>query len=415
MRKAFVIELFGHEMCLLSVVQVLNDCEGLEVNVISSDSVKANVMKSSFYPEDVEWHDVRTEEPISNRPLKNASNFKRVLTDVLKTVSSLSERNDLVLINTVECDLCHLLLRNLVEPLNVKGLKVFIGIHNSFLFMSGFAAELEKDLRRYYRLPLENRFRKKHLPLFLSTLMAEIVLRYRRTGLRSIAASVAGYYVFGEQVITPNNSKTRLVFSAKPVNPDVVKLRRKRIGEIMHSDDKLVFTVTGKVDLYRRDYISVLKSFEHIDASKFQLVFLGEFADPIVRDLVNNSLIRSSITTFDRRVSEDEFEYWISKTDFIIAPVSEIPPYGKFKISGNPGDALSAGTPLIIPQCYYEGNTPQGTLSYTDSDSLKEKIEELIEDRNYAVSISNQALNRTRRVADGFETNAYVCRILGDI
>lgn len=167
--------------------------------------------------------------------------------------------------------------------------------------------------------------------------------------------------------------------------------------------------------LYRRDYISVLKSFEHIDASKFQLVFLGEFADPIVRDLVNNSLIRSSITTFDRRVSEDEFEYWISKTDFIIAPVSEIPPYGKFKISGNPGDALSAGTPLIIPQCYYEGNTPQGTLSYTDSDSLKEKIEELIEDRNYAVSISNQALNRTRRVADGFETNAYVCRILGDI
>jgi hypothetical protein len=193
LRKAFVIELFGHEMCLLSVVQVLNDCEGLEVNVISSDSVKANVMKSSFYSEDVEWHDVRTEEPISNRPLKNASNFKRVLTDVLKTVSSLSERNDLVLINTVECDLCHLLLRNLVEPLNVKGLKVFIGIHNSFLFMSGFAAELEKDLRRYYRLPLENRFRKKHLPLFLSTLMAEIVLRYRRTGLSPPAESTVCY------------------------------------------------------------------------------------------------------------------------------------------------------------------------------------------------------------------------------
>ncbi|HON29078.1 MAG TPA: hypothetical protein PK411_14605 [Mesotoga infera] len=414
MRKAFVIELFGHEMCLLSVVQALINCEELEVNVISSDSVKANVMKSSFYLEDVEWHDIKTEEPISNRPLKNASNFKRVLTDVLKAVSGLSERNDLVLINTVECDLCHLLLRNLVEPLNAIGLKVFIGIHNSYLFMSGFPAEVEYSLKKFYRLPLQKRFRKKHIPSFLSSAMSAMALNYRKAKLRMIAVSVAGYYVFGEQVITPKDSKARLVFSAKPVNLDIVKLRRKRINEIVYSDDKLVFTVTGKVDLYRRDYISVLKSFEHIDASKFQLVFLGELADPIVRDLVNNSFIRSSITTFDRRVSEDEFEYWISKIDFIIAPVSEIPPYGKFKISGNPGDALSSGIPLIIPQCYFEGNTPLGTLSYTDSDSLKEKIEELIEDRNYAVSISNQALNRTHSTADGFETSDYICRILGN-
>ena len=252
MRKAFVIELFGHEMCLLSVVQVLNDCEGLEVNVISSDSVKANVMKSSFYPEDVEWHDVRTEEPISNRPLKNASNFKRVLTDVLKTVSSLSERNDLVLINTVECDLCHLLLRNLVEPLNVKGLKVFIGIHNSFLFMSGFAAELEKDLRRYYRLPLENRFRKKHLPVSFY-FNGEIVLRYRRTGQKHCSICSRLLCVWRASNNT-EQLENKVLFSAKPVNPDAVKLRRKRIGG-MHSDDKLVFS-HRKVDLYRRDYIS---------------------------------------------------------------------------------------------------------------------------------------------------------------
>jgi len=133
-----------------------------------------------------------------------------------------------------------------------------------------------------------------------------------------------------------------------------------------------------------------------------------------VRDLVNNSLIRSSITTFDRRVSEDEFEHWISKTDFIIAPVSEIPPYGKFKISGNPGDALSAGIPLIIPKRYYEGNTPPGTLSYTDSESLKEKIEELIENRAFSAPISNEALDRTLSIADGLEKTASVCNILSD-
>ena len=373
----YVIELFGHEMCLLSVIQSLRLCEDLEVHVISSDHVMTNVMNSSFFPKDIAWHDIGTEEPTTNRPLKNAGNFRRLLYDVLTAISSLSERNDLVLMNTPECDFCHLLLRKLVKPLNASGLKVFIGIHNSFLFMSGFAAELEKDLGRYYSLPLEKRFGKKHLPRFLSAVMAEIVLLYRITNLRTIASSVSGYYVFGEQVITPNNSKRRLEFSAKPVDFEVVKLRRKRINEIERRDEKLIFTVTGRVDLHRRDYISVLKSFEQIDASKFQLVFLGEFADEKVRELVSNSSIRSSITTFDRRVSEEEFEHWISKTDFIIAPVSEIPPYGKFKISGNPGDALSAGIPLIIPKRYYEGNTPPGTLSYTDSESLKEKIEEL--------------------------------------
>ncbi len=76
------------------------------------------------------------------------------------------------------------------------------------------------------------------------------------------------------------------------------------------------------------------------------MVFLGEFADEKVRELVSNSSIRSSINNFDRRVSEEEFEHWISKTDFIIAPVSEIPPYGKFKISGNPGDALFGWNPF---------------------------------------------------------------------
>ncbi|WP_367363047.1 hypothetical protein [Mesotoga sp.] len=321
---------------------------------------------------------------------------------------------NIVLINTVECDLSHLLLNNLIEPLNAKGLKVFIGIHNSFLFMAGFAAELEKDLKRYYSLPLESRFRKKGFPPFLSAIMAKMVLRYRRANLRSIAASAEGYFVFGEQVLTPSSSKVRLVFSSKPVDLDVVSLRHKRIFEIDHNKDKLVFTVTGRVDLHRRDYISVLRSFEQIDASKFQLVFLGEFADEKVRELVSNSSIRSSITTFDRRVSEEEFEHWISKTDFIIAPVSEIPPYGKFKISGNPGDALSAGIPLIIPKRYYEGNTPLGTLSYTDSESLKEKIGELIENRAFSASISNEALDRTLSIADGLERTASLCNILSD-
>ncbi len=414
MKRVFVIELFGHEMCLLSVVKSLRHCEGLEIHVISSDRVTKNAMKSSFFPDDVAWHDIRSEEPRSNRPFKNAGNFRRLLSDVLRVVSSHSERNDLVFTNTVECDLSHLLLNNLIEPLNAKGLKVFIGIHNSFLFMSGFAAELEKDLKRYYSLPLESRFRKKGFPPFLSAIMAKMVLRYRRANLRTIAASAAGYFVFGEQVLTPSSPKARLVFSSKPVDLDVVSLRRKRIYEIDQNKDRLVFTVTGRVDLHRRDYISVLTSFEQIDASKFQLVFLGEFADEKVRKLVSNSSIRSSITTFDRRVSEEEFENWISKTDFIIAPVSEIPPYGKFKISGNPGDALSAGIPLIIPKRYYEGNTPLGTLFYSDSESLKEKIEELIENRNYSASISNEALDRTLSIADGLERAASVCNILSD-
>jgi len=97
MKRVFVIELFGHEMCLLSVIQSLRLCEDLEIHVICSDHVTRNVMKSSFFPKDVSWHDIRTEEPRRNRPLKNAGNFTRLLSDVLTAISSHSERNDLVL------------------------------------------------------------------------------------------------------------------------------------------------------------------------------------------------------------------------------------------------------------------------------------------------------------------------------
>jgi|GEM_PF-758283 len=415
LRRAFVVELFGHEMCLLSVVQSLRSCEDLELHVISSDHVKRNVMQSSFFQEDVEWHEVKTEEPERNRLIKSAKSFKRVIEDVRQAVFAVSERNDLVLINTVECDLCHLLRRNLVEPLNARKLKVLVGVHNSYFFMSGFPDEVDQDLKRFYRLPLKNRFRKKHLPSSLSSALSAMVVTYRRKTLKMIASSVAGYYVFGSQVVTPSNSKARLVFSAKPIDLGVVTSRRRRIIDITDPGKKMVFAVTGKVDLHRRDYISVLKLFEHIDPRRFELVLLGESADSRVKNLVDNSGIRDAIRTFNQRISEDEFEYWISKTDFIIAPVSEMPPYGKFKISGNPGDAFSAGLPLIIPYKYFEGTAPPGTLLYNDFQELQKIVEKLIDDRKFSLLISNQALDNASRAVDDLRANASVCRSLNYI
>ena len=50
MRRAFVIELFGHEMCLLSVIQSLRLCEDLEVHVISSDHLLKSGEVSIYEP-----------------------------------------------------------------------------------------------------------------------------------------------------------------------------------------------------------------------------------------------------------------------------------------------------------------------------------------------------------------------------
>ena len=413
LKKVFVVELFGHKMCLVSIIQSLSKCNKLRFHVIVSDSVNEHLRGNKYLTPGIRWHVVKTEEPIHNRMLRNALNFGRTIGSVLRIILEHSEKGDIVLINSLETDFARLILRNLIMVLKKRNLIILIGIHNAFLFMNNEAVRERKNLKRFYREILENRLKEKHLPSFLSYAISSIILMNKRVTLRKIYALAVGHYVFGDQIVKPSDSHVRLVFPVRPIDIEELESRSQKLRNSLK--ERVVFTVPGSVDSRRRNYETIIKCFEEIDFDNFDLIFLGKLVDKRVMELLSRTAIKDKIKTFDRRISEEEFEYWIRETDFVLAPLSEIPPYGKYKISGNPGDALSAGLPLIIPCGYYENALPDGTICYSSLKQLKDIVDNLLSDSEYRHSISLKAINRSFRFMQDLHENFSICRVLEEL
>ncbi len=246
LRRAFVVELFGHEMCLLSIIQSLSKCNKLKFHVIVSDSVNEHLRGNKHLAPDIGWHVVKTEEPIHNRLLRNALSFGRTIGNVLRIILEHSEKGDIVLVNSLETDFARLILRNLIMVLKKRNLIILIGVHNAFLFMTNEAVGEGKNLKRFYRQILENRLKKKHIPSFLSYSISSMILMNKRVTLRRIYALAVGHYVFGDQVVKPSNSHVRLVFPAKPIDVEELGLRSQKLRNSLK--ERVVFTVPGSVD-----------------------------------------------------------------------------------------------------------------------------------------------------------------------
>jgi len=415
LKKAFIVELFGHEMCLLSIIQSLSACNRLKIHVIVSDPVNEHLQGNKHLTSGIEWHVVKTEEPIRNRLLRNALSFRKTLGNVLRIILDHSVQGDIVFINSLESDFVRLILRNLIMVLKKRSIAILAGVHNAFLFLDDSAVVVSeaKNLKRFYREVLESRLKKKHIPSFLSYAISSMILINKRATLRKISALAAGHYVFGDQIVRPSDSHARLVFPAKPIDIEELESRSQKLRNSLK--ERVVFTVPGSVDSRRRNYETIIKCFEEIDFDNFDLIFLGKLVDKRVMELLSRTAIKDKIKTFDRRISEEKFEYWIRETDFVLAPLSEIPPYGKYKISGNPGDALSAGLPLIIPCGYYENALPDGTICYSSLKQLKDIVDNLLSDSEYRHSISLKAINRSFRFMQDLHENFSICRVLEEL
>ncbi len=141
--------------------------------------------------------------------------------------------------------------------------------------------------------------------------------------------------------------------------------------ETEHAESKiLTVVIPGGVSQQRRDYLRVLKMIREwennfrngsIRAQLVEFVFLGKAAGPLLDDLagLERSLEYVSIRYFSERVSQAEFGTWMRKADVLWCPVqqeteffSQPEQYGKTKMTGNIGDAITFGKPAVFSPAY---------------------------------------------------------------
>ena len=135
------------------------------------------------------------------------------------------------------------------------------------------------------------------------------------------------------------------------------------------TDETLKIVIPGGVSQQRRDYQKVILKIKEIDdylrknelKKQLEFVFLGKAKDAELHNLehLEKSLHCISIHYFKERVSSEIFNQKMSEADFLWCPIqdkteffSQAEIYGKTKMTGNLGDAISFGKIAIFPENY---------------------------------------------------------------
>ncbi|MGU3373662.1 hypothetical protein [Chryseobacterium sp. M5A1_1a] len=128
-------------------------------------------------------------------------------------------------------------------------------------------------------------------------------------------------------------------------------------------NENLVIVIPGGVSQKRRDYNHIFKTIQKIGTGrKCEFIFLGKAKDHELKQLENLSSIlpgNITITYFEERVSTLNFEKWMQKADVLWCPIQQETEffsikeiYGKTKMTGNIGDAVTYGKLAVFPNNY---------------------------------------------------------------
>lgn len=133
----------------------------------------------------------------------------------------------------------------------------------------------------------------------------------------------------------------------------------------------LTIVIPGSVSQKRRDYHKVflkISEFEMNFKNKLtsdqllEFVFLGKTKGNELKKMIDleDALNYINIKYFTERVSAEEFTQWMQKADVLWCPIqpeteffSQKEVYGKTKMTGNLGDAISYGKPAIFSANYH--------------------------------------------------------------
>lgn len=151
--------------------------------------------------------------------------------------------------------------------------------------------------------------------------------------------------------------------------------------------DSLTIVIPGTVSQSRRDYkkiFELLEEDEQLTAEHPEktFVFLGKAKDKELQILkeLKRTIKRNTLIFFDKKVPQNEFEFWMRKADVLWCPVqretsffSNAEQYGTTKISGNLGDAISFGKFVV----FREGLFSDAPFVVTETDNIMEKFKDI--------------------------------------
>lgn len=156
------------------------------------------------------------------------------------------------------------------------------------------------------------------------------------------------------------NSKNLLVLDKEFVSQEYQFLPLFYTKEFaQNKNEKLTVVIPGGVSQKRRDYQHVLEVIQKTERAKnIEFVFLGK-AKGDELEAIERISNQFNITYFKERVSQEDFEMWMKKTDVLWCPIqqkteffSQKEVYGKTKMTGNIGDAIKFGKIAVFPANY---------------------------------------------------------------
>lgn len=173
-----------------------------------------------------------------------------------------------------------------------------------------------------------------------------------------------------------------------------------------------VFTIPGLIEPTRRDYMSVIDSFEEVMGQvngEATLHLLGRPTGPSGEDIVARcEELRSrgyNIISHRGWVPEREFKQGIAESTFLLAPLQsriykecfeEI--YGLTKGSGTILNSLRTGKPIILPDHFtVDESIESSVLLYSNKTEQQNILMKVIEDPEMVTSVTQSSVNNSQK------------------
>ena len=246
----------------------------------------------------------------------------------------------------------------------------------------------------------------------MRNMILKIVDKYHTQISKCIPKYIDAGYVFSNSVVC-DNSLRHINLPTRLSNEYDIETRLKKRESLLNSKE-VVFTIPGSVLNNIRDYKSVIDSFKMIllkGINNFHVNLLGKISDDEISKMIKDEKMSSYFTTFKDFVPQEVFANTMINSHYVISPIKAGLPYGKYKTTGNIGDAGAYCVPLILPESYAPYYDFGKSVIRYKSDELAtvlEKCIQAVENGSY-LDLFESSMKRcksltTDEVAKNFET-----------
>jgi len=166
----------------------------------------------------------------------------------------------------------------------------------------------------------------------------------------------------------------------------------------MSSTSILKIVIPGTIIEKSRDYKPVLDAFTMVLPklkSPIEIVLLGRatnhYGFRVVRKFLEFKTPNVTIKTYDKFISQDEFDKQLQGAHFLVLPMKKFMRFNFFRelnsqscVSGNVNDMVRYGTPSLIPEYYLLDNELDKLVSrYSDSNELANLLVKWINEKDF--------------------------------